>query len=900
MELGTKNSVRDEMLKKLALGVSYTDGNGDWLFYTNNGNKIKVLDVVGSYGINLLGHKNKYITSLYSTAIKALPPAFIQGSINPSRKKISIEINQHLNKETGKSNWICEFANTGSETVEIALKICFLNYFKRVEKVKQELYYSLNYINNNKLNIATLNEKEIKSYLVDLEKNVFIINFEGSFHGKSLGTLSLTESNNKVKFPVATQKLTSKTNADDLLNLVQAYEITYRIIHPGTHKIKEQKFLPVASIILEPIQGESGIHPMPKNLIETIFDIKLRCNVPVISDEIQSGLYRTGYFASLHASNKIADVYCFSKAMGGGVVKLGAVACSTNIYDASFYKYHSTTFGEDQNSLFIGNKVLKYLSKNEPIIKHLKQNKIYNELYNLLQDFPEIIKDVRGRGNMLAIELNEDAIHTSFVSKFFKDLGLLGYWVSSVLLNRERIRIFPTLSSPLSFRIQPSIFFNEEELSFLIKGLRNFCRSIKNKNLPYLFGHIMPVKNNTELKKIPWQVQKNVFPENAAVFLCHPIDIPHVRRIVDLTDGFDDEQLNELLTDVADNQEFTVYHVDELYNSRGKKIPTVFLGIPLTSQSFYHAIRHGKRNTWIAKIQKAIDWSNQKNAISIGLGQFTSIITNNGQFLNPGKAQLTTGNAYTASLAIQATEKASMDLGKALESSHICLVGAGGNIISAICQIFAEKARQMTLVYRNNYMDCDKTKLKLITLLKLILKNPDSTISKVLRKEIDLNRLSLKNDLNRVLELPAIKNHLVITHNLSKIRGADIVVIGTNSTDTILKSHHLKQNAIIVDIAVPANTSTAVRNRNDIKYIKGGIAGLPIINQKEQHLNSVILPFGKGESYGCMAETFGLAFNNKNNKHYIGDITKKDIEEVTHIMQNQGFSLKRAKVESSI
>ena len=133
----------------------------------------------------------------------------------------------------------------------------------------------------------------------------------------------------------------------------------------------------------------------------------------------------------------------------------------------------------------------------------------------------------------------------------------------------------------------------------------------------------------------------------------------------------------------------------------------------------------------------------------------------------------------------------------------------------------------------------------------------------------------------------------------SCVQEADIIFTGTNETTAFLEPAHVKSGAIIVDIAVPSNVSKALMLDPDVTYIKGGIAALPKYNGQQQYINSSILPLDIGECFACMAETFGLGMVHTNKTSLIGEITTEKMHKVSKMMEAQGFSLKRSKIESS-
>ncbi len=841
-------SKRDQLLKHFALNTKYIDGKGDYLYYENEkGERVAVLDVVGSYGINLLGHKNEVVMEVINL-LPHMPPQFVQAAKNPMKEDLCSELSNLMHQEF-KKQWEVALANTGTEAVELALKLCLSQWQNKQLQWRQEQIRVRNY---------TLDNIQNESFIQEEEQPVFLY-FDDSYHGKTLGSLSVM-SNPRIRqnfFGGVPSIKVGKTSIA-FNNAIEQFICEISVYNSKNQSLEQRKINTLAGIILEPIQGEGGVHMLPPDLLIAIANAQKTWGIPVISDEIQCGLYRTGTLSAISNSDLVADVYCFGKSLGAGLAKISAVCFQKNQFPDKLHWYHNSSFGEDPMGCIAA-------------LKFLQKMKVYNQTYFPLSEklnaikntFPNFVKEIRGKGLMMAIELMPEAFKTSFITKFFADLDYLGYWLASVMLHREKIRILPTLSAPMTFRIQPSIHFSQMDFDRLIEGLENLFTAVTHNDLAYLFGHLFPISSEAALKPLPKDVKNNHLPEDAAVFICHPVDHQHLISIVDLVAQLPVEVLDEIIEDVRDDQEFTVYHTDVLQNNKGEKLNIVFLGIPLTSMSFFRALRSGKRDLWIEKIQRAIDWANERNARSIGLGQFTSIITASGMDVHSKKAVLTTGNSYTAKLAVDAVSFFLKN--QNIKRPSIGIIGAAGNIASVITDMLLEHSHEMVLVFRK----------------------------KASQEEFLPSNSSLET------KAKLYNTKLTYTINIEDVKTCDVVVLGTNHPGEILMPNHVKEGALILDIAVPPNASEALRESHVV--IQGGMAALPLYtHQQEQYLDSVILPFGIGECYACMAETFGLGFENLKDKRFTGNLSTDGVAAVATMVEKHGFGLKRLKTERSV
>jgi len=879
-------SAKEFLLSFLQLDKHYVSGENDWLIYMENDKSIKVLDLVGSYGINLLGHNNQEVKAEFLKVIDTNQPAFIQGSYNPKADELSQRINELLNSESHERDRFCEFTNTGTEAIEIALKLCMLDYQNRLEKVRQHISYTENIL----LKVDHVDSKRIISENRKIDFEGTLLHLEKSFHGKTLGSLSAIGNKNlKKPFKTALRTKELKCTQSNLESIVEDNCVSYWVYNQRNGRLLKKSFCTILAILLEPIRCEGGVLDLSVDLVQEIKVKSKKHDFPIISDEIQTGLFRTRKMAALHHYGIEADIYCFAKGLGGGYTKIGAVSALENRFDRHFFRYHSSSFGEDAFSLAVGCKVLDVLKGK------VQSNFPQLGLFEILKEkFPDLVKSVRGKGLLFAFELNLDMVLISYLRKYLSNINMAGYWISSVLLNREKIRILPTLSAPLTFRIEPSIHFSSDDLQFAINGLVNFLNALKNRDTAYLFDHILPIETNVNENEISLSLIRNEFPENAAVFLCHPIDIGHFQSFFDLTTGILDSNLKQIVKELAPIQEFYPYHISQLEGGKGNKIDVVYLGIPLTSESFYEAIKSGRRADIIAQIQRAVNWANKQKAKVVGLGQFTSIITENGLRIESKDALLTTGNAFTAQATIEAMTKALLENNLDMENSSFGIVGASGNIMSVITKIVSVNSKHLTLIFNKSIWNVKKNVDTINDLITYLSKHhSNKALRRFLSHEIE-NKTA-----EEILHDPFVISFITISTSVNALSNCNVVLTGTNAPEPFIDGRQLLENAIVVDLAVPPNVKADSLSMEQT-YIKGGIIQLPTINGKEQVLNSAIFPLDPGESYACMAETMALALDDFKGDHLIGDIDVETVELVDKILKRQGFQLKRSKTDDSV
>ncbi|KAI3405503.1 ARG8 [Candida oxycetoniae] len=263
--------------------------------------------------------------------------------------------------------------------------------------------------------------------MVGGDEKIEFITFENSFHGRSMGALSLT-SNPKYQHPFAPLipgVNVAKPNDIESVKRVLSKEKT-------------------CAVIIEPIQGEGGV-----NTIDSDFLIQLRqlCNendVVLIYDEIQCGLGRTGaLWAHSHLPKEAhPDIVTMAKALGNGF-PIGATMITEKLEKALAVGDHGTTYGGNPLGARIGAFVVDEVSKPDFLNKvQEKSNLFFEKLSKLGQEFPEKITKVKGKGLLIGIQFKDDVDINEIVRKC-RECGLL-----IITAGMNTIRLVPALNIP--------------------------------------------------------------------------------------------------------------------------------------------------------------------------------------------------------------------------------------------------------------------------------------------------------------------------------------------------------------------------------------------------------------------------------------------------------------------
>ncbi|HTA17627.1 MAG TPA: aminotransferase class III-fold pyridoxal phosphate-dependent enzyme, partial [bacterium] len=338
-----------------------------------------------------------------------------------------------------------------------------------------------------------------------------VIAFKGSFHGKSASALKVTFNKS---YREGYQGLSAihgvfidPAETGRIPEIMEANQSLF--YHPalveGRVELLPCAITRVIGLIFEPILGEGGIVPLPESALEDLAANHARWGLPYIVDEIQTGCGRTGSFFHYEQTplkNIEPEYLLLSKALGGGLVKIGAGLIRKDIYDQDFGILHTSTFGEDDLSSAVALSFIGLLQENDgAMLKEvaLKGAELKTALESLRREFPALIKEVRGKGLMIAVEFT-DLAGTSPFFRLSGKQGILSLLVASYLLEHHGLRLLAPLTTMLKgnpgkvrksiLRIQPPVGITPEHIRRLVEGLREVLRVIEANNEYCLIAHL--------------------------------------------------------------------------------------------------------------------------------------------------------------------------------------------------------------------------------------------------------------------------------------------------------------------------------------------------------------------------------------------------------------------------
>ena len=276
-----------------------------------------------------------------------------------------------------------------------------------------------------------------------------------------------------------------------------------------------------------------------------------------------------------------------------------------------------------------------------------------------------------------------------------------------------------------------------------------------------------------------------------------------------------------------------------------KQIKGWFIACPYTPRRMLEL----PERTVYQKIIQTGRLAERLGAQMLGLGAFTSVVGDAGVTIARAlDVPVTTGDAYTVSVAVEAIRRAARAMDIPLEKATAAVVGATGAIGHVCAELLAGDVERLYLIAR------DETRL------------------------IDLReRLKLR-----------ARSELVISTHMDCLSEAQLILTVTSSIHDVIQPEHLLPGSVVCDVARPRDVSAMVASaRNDILVIDGGMVDVP--GPVNFHFN---FGFPEGKAYACMAETMALALEGRFEDYTVGkDITLERVKEITEIADRHGFRL---------
>lgn len=312
------------------------------------------MDFLAGIGVCCLGHAHPVVAAALSEQVHKLVHVSNYFYIE-HRGEVARHLSHLANRSSDRPDqlWKTFFANSGAEADECALKLARL-YAKRRGSAAHT-----------------------------------VVSLRGSFHGRTLGTLAATMQ-------------------DRLQHDFMPLPAGYYAVDPNDSDQLEEVFAThgdeICAVLVEPIQGESGVHPLTGDYLRSIRQLCNHYGALMICDEVQTGTFRTGKAFAFQHTDVVPDIFTLAKGIAGGV-PMGACVARAEIADTFHPGDHGSTFGGSNLALAVADSVLTELDTG-----HYDQRaeKVGAYLQKRLGETPHIV-DVRGAGLMVGCDVDDGA-----------------------------------------------------------------------------------------------------------------------------------------------------------------------------------------------------------------------------------------------------------------------------------------------------------------------------------------------------------------------------------------------------------------------------------------------------------------------------------------------------------
>ncbi|WP_037255351.1 aspartate aminotransferase family protein [Roseobacter sp. SK209-2-6] len=321
--------------------LEFVKGEGSWLIEADGR---RFLDLGSGIAVNALGHAHPKLVEVLSTQAQNLWHVSNLYKI-PQQEKLADLLVEHTFADT------VFFTNSGTEACELAVKMARKFFYEK-----------------------------------DQPERVEIITFDGSFHGRSSAGIAAAGS----------EKMTQGFGP-----LLPGFvHLTFGDLDGVTNAITDQ----TAAILIEPVQGEGGIRPVPDAELKALRQICDEAGILLILDEVQCGVGRTGKLFAHEWAGIAPDIMMVAKGIGGGF-PLGAVLATEEAASGMTAGTHGSTYGGNPLGCAVGCAVVEEVTADGFLEEvNRKAGLLRQKLEGIVADYPDVFEEVRGSGLMLGLK----------------------------------------------------------------------------------------------------------------------------------------------------------------------------------------------------------------------------------------------------------------------------------------------------------------------------------------------------------------------------------------------------------------------------------------------------------------------------------------------------------------
>jgi acetylornithine/succinyldiaminopimelate/putrescine aminotransferase/predicted amino acid dehydrogenase len=860
------------LLHALNLDVVYHAAHRDTLVFdarpgdAGERGRTEVLDLVGGHGSGLFGHNHPRLIEVAERCLRQRSPFSAQASVRAVAGRLAARLSARVGESTG-AQYVVTLGSSGADAVEAAVKHATVARARRLGALHDSVERELRRARRDGVDRVGIDTGGSIRSLADLltesaavltamsEQQPAFVSLAGAFHGNTAAAGALTDRTSISTDLAAPGPRRIRLDTWDPEAIVTAFDAERvpfcRIIFDalGVPHATWEHVSTIAACFAEPIQGEGGVHEVPAEALRALRDLADRHHAALVFDEIQCGMGRTGTFLASEPAGVIADYYLLSKSLGGSLAKISAMLVDSSAYISDFGRYHTSTFSDDDFSATIAEASLDLLESAQPRVIEAGALLI-DRLEQIATRWPGVIAGVRGRGLLIGIELRPPRGLPRVLAEFVRP-EFFGYIVAGYLLHVHSIRVMPTLSAPMTLRVQPSAYIETAEIERAGAALDTMAGLIQRGEFASLLEHLTQAPTTAwvppQAIARPRQLTGHSTPAwgkpPRVAFLANLREAADLREHAPALASWTDAQCAALFDrtrGILEPFEITRQFVDSLDGSR---VEVCVIGVPITALQAVECQRAG-HGAWLRNlVLDAVEYAIKIGASVVGLGGYTSIVTGAARDVIEDSVRVTSGNSLTAACAYEQLRSHLSALPPA--DRTLGVVGATGNIGAVMAELLAPHSAAMTLV----------------------------------------GRAGTRSRLERVAA--GLAGTVRVSEDPAALRECAVIVTATNSAIPLITAADLAPDrpVVICDLAVPGDVDPRVGDLPGVTLISGGRMLLP--DGQTPDFPGTALP--PGTVYACMAESILLGFEPSTPSPSFGALTVAGVQAAHALAARHGL-----------
>ncbi len=815
------NPAMARRLQDVRLDRTYVQGSGSILIDSDGR---EIIDFVAQFGALPFGHNPEVIWKALNTVRQEQTPVMAGLSLPLAAAGLAERLTSLAPPGLNRAF----FCSSGSEAIEAAIKLC---------------------------RAAT--------------GRPGILSTVGGFHGLTLGALSVTGR--------------------------ATYQDPFGAPFPGFDKIAygdiaalrealDRNPLRYAAFIVEPIQGEGGIVEPPAGYLSEAGKLCQANGVAFVLDEVQTGLGRTGRLFASSDADVMPDVMTLAKALGGGLVPIGALLYRDELATDAFMMRHGSTFANNAIGCAAAMATLDRITANDSLLIRTVAERgalVKAKLEALRDRHPQIVRAVRGRGYLLGAEFSaEPSDYEGSIASLLCRSESFGFLLSSYLLDRHYLRVAPAINQTAVLRIEPALDISAAHFNTLFDGLETLAEALDHGDSPAVFGHILGLEPG----------RKRGFPDRRTrarpacnpasgtdgrfAFLVHMMDLDDLERFDSSLGGIPADTFAKARASLPDLSDPAVLTTFEIRAPDGRRAVGDLVIVPHTAHELMDMPLARSKHV----VGDAAALAAERGAQVIGLGGFTSVVTGGGRSIAKRvKVPLTTGNAFTAITGAQAIDAALARTARPSSQITAMIFGAFGSIGSAMTKLLARRVGRLRLIVKHE----DERQLR----------NRSRVLRAALLEELASHprQFSPGSVAAALLKGDDTGDSFIVTGDPGPYwASCDVVVTATSAVGELVTAPDLARGAIVCDVSRPINVSRLITGlRPDVILIEGGV-----LRPHAPFDCGFDLGVGRNRTYACMAETMLLALEHDPSRGTLGqDIDIAKLPWLESAARRAGFRL---------